>query len=127
MWGWARSRLLAGRAAPRRAPAVPCLRGLTVGRRCHAELPRRAQRGVRSGAKRHFLALEHHGWSLPAAVPGSASEEAPVPSRPFPSCPTGGGARPRRRGGEHRHPGLFKERGSRARESQSSRAGSPSG
>lgn len=116
---------LAGQAAPRRAPAVPCLRGLTVGRRGHAEVPRRAQRGVCSGAKRRFLALEHQAGRSLLRYPGQLQRR--LLSRPVPSCPADRGAWPRRRGGEHHHPGLFKERGSRARESQSSRAGSPSG
>lgn len=47
-----------------------------------------SERGLEGGNKRRFLALEQHGWALPAAVLGSASGEAPsrpIPPRPVPS------------------------------------------
>lgn len=43
--GWGASPL-AGQVAPRQAPAVPCSPGLTVGSRCHAEVPWNVREGL---------------------------------------------------------------------------------
>lgn len=113
--GWARSRPPGWTRGAHRAPVVPCWAWAC---RRHAEVPQSVREGFGAGQKRCFLALEHHGWSLPAAVPRSASGEASGELQ---------GQLQGRGGRGHPHPILFKERDSRGRKSQSSRAGSPSG
>lgn len=111
---------LAGQAAPRRAPAVPCSRGLTVGRRCHAEVPQSVREGFGVGKKGVSLHLNTTAGHSLLRYPGQLQGR-------LPSSPADGGVWPCRRGRKRCHPGLFKERDSRARKSQSSRARSPSG
>lgn len=109
-------------AEPRQSPACEGWPwGVGVTQRCPGGL----REGFAAGQKSVSSRLSTTAGRSLLRYPGQLQRR--LLSRPVPSCPAAGGAWPRRRGGEHRHPGLFKERGSRARESQSSRAGSPSG